>query len=198
MINIRHILRLHTQNQTLSEIIIQTGIRRPVLKKIIHDFKGNKLSFSEVNELTDADLKDLFKPDVEIQPNEKIKVLNDFFPYMDRELKKKGVTRNLLWAEYKKKHPDGIAISQFNTNYQLWKAQTIPSMRKEHKAGDKMYIDFAGEKLIVTDKPTGIEKKVEVFVAVLGASQLTYVEAVMTQRKEDFIPACENALNFYG
>jgi transposase len=71
-------------------------------------------------------------------------------------------------------------------------------MRIEHKAGDKMYVDFAGDKLSIVDKQTGEIQQVEVFVAILGASQLTYVEAVMTQQKEDFIAACEGALHYYG
>ena len=68
----------------------------------------------------------------------------------------------------------------------------------EHKAGDKLYVDFAGDKLQIIDKQTGEIQNVEVFVAILGASQLTYAEAVMTQQKEDFIGACENALHYYG
>jgi transposase len=198
MINIRHILRLYTQNQTMSEIIIQTGIHRSSLKKIIDDFKNSKLSFTEINELSDNDLQELFKHKVETPTDEKLNTLYALFPYIDKELKKKGVTRLLLWEEYKKKHPDGIGRSRFNTHFQRWKAKPVPVMRKEHKAGDKMYIDFAGEKLTITDKSLGAEKKVEVFVAILGASQLTYVEAMLTQRKEDFIPACENALEYYG
>lgn len=71
-------------------------------------------------------------------------------------------------------------------------------MRMEHKAGDKLYVDFAGDKLQIIDKQTGEIQDVEVFVAILGASQLTYAEAVMTQQKEDFIGACENALHYYG
>jgi len=71
-------------------------------------------------------------------------------------------------------------------------------MRMEHKAGDKLYVDFAGDKLQIIDKQTGEIQNVEVFVAILGASQLTYAEAVMTQQKEDFIGACENALHYYG
>jgi transposase len=198
MSNIRHILRLHTQKQTMSEIIIQTGIRRNVLKNIIDEFKKSKLTFNEINELNDNDLEDLFSKVNKVESDEKIKVLTNLFPYIDRELKRKGVTRNLLWDEYKKKHPDGVGISYFNTYFQLWKAMSVPAMRREHKAGDKMYIDFAGEKMTLIDKPTNTEKKVEVFVAILGASQLTYVEAVMSQKKEDFIPTCENALHFYG
>ena len=69
-------------------------------------------------------------------------------------------------------------------------------MHMEHKAGDKLYVDFAGDKLSIIDRQTGEIKPVEVFVAILGASQLTYVEAVMTQQKEDFIFACENTLHY--
>jgi len=68
----------------------------------------------------------------------------------------------------------------------------------DHKAVDKMYIDFAGEKLSITDKETGEIQPVEVFIAILGCSQLTYVEAVATQRRQDFIGACENAMQYFG
>jgi len=196
MLNIRHILRLHTQNQTMSEIIVQTGIHRIPLKKIINDFKESKLSFSEINELSDADLQDLFKKPVEKEHSEKLQTLYNLFPYIDKELKRKGVTKQLLWEEYKNKNPNGISKRAFYKHFSKWKSRKIPVMRQDHKAGDKLYIDFAGEKLAITDKETGKEKSVEVFVAVLGASQLTYVEAVMTQKKEDFIPACENALHY--
>jgi transposase len=88
--------------------------------------------------------------------------------------------------------------SQFNRYFSDWKARVSPTLHKEHKAGDKLYTNFAGEKLTITNQKTGEVKQVEVFVAILGASQLTYVEAVMSQQKEDFIPACENALQYYG
>jgi transposase len=117
---------------------------------------------------------------------------------MDKELKRKGVTRLLLWEEYKLKHPDGYGKSQFKNYFAQWRAQVNPSMHIEHKAGDKLYVDFAGHKLSIIDKQTGEVQPVEVFVAILGASQLTYVEAVMTQQKEDFIAACEGALHYYG
>jgi len=71
-------------------------------------------------------------------------------------------------------------------------------MRMEHKVGDKLYVDFAGDKLSIVDKQTGEIQSVEIFVAILGASQFTYVEAVMSQQKEDFIGACEGALLYYG
>jgi transposase len=198
MSNIRHILRLHTQNQTQSEIIVQTGISRKVLKKHIRDFKESGLSFIEINELSDVDLEELFPKPEENPLNEKLQTLFNLFPAIDKELKRKGVTRMLLWEEYKSKHPDGVEKSQFLWHFSQWKSRIAPVMRKEHKAGDKLYIDFAGDKLFITNKQTEKSIPVEIFVSVLGASQLTYVEAIMSQQKEDFIPACENALHYYG
>lgn len=71
-------------------------------------------------------------------------------------------------------------------------------MHIDHKAGDKVYIDFAGKKLQVVDPSSGEIQDVEVFVAILAASQLTYVEAVLDQSKESLICACENALHYFG
>jgi transposase len=80
----------------------------------------------------------------------------------------------------------------------LWKQQVNPVMHMEHKAGDKLYVDYAGEKLHIVDPLTGEQKPVEVFVAILGCSQLTYVEASFSQQKEDLIASCERTLHFIG
>ena len=198
MSKIRHILRLHTQGRSKLQIAMQTGVSRNTLKKYIKEFISSGLGFDEINELSDKDLEDLFvKP--EDQPiNDKLQILFSLFPAMDKELKRKGVTRRLLWEEYKQTHPDGLGVSQFKHYFAQWKAQLNPTMRMDHKAGDKLYVDFAGDKLTIIDKQTGEVQSVEVFVAILGASQLTYVEAVMSQQKEDFIAACESALHYYG
>lgn len=198
MSNIRHILRLHTQNIGFFEIIKQTGILRSTLRKYINDFNSSGLKFEEINELSDKDLEELFLKPEEKPVDVRQQKLLSLFPAMDKELKRKGVTRKILWEEYKKNNPDGYGQVRFSQLFAEWKARPVPIMHKEHKAGDKMYIDFAGQKLSIIDETTGIEKMVEVFVAILGASQLTYVEAVMSQQKEDFIPACENALQFFG
>lgn len=115
-----------------------------------------------------------------------------------KELRKKGVTKQLLWEEYKLLNPQEIGLSQFKELYNLWNRKLNPVMHIEHKAGDKMFIDFAGDKLSYVDKKTGEVIWAEVFVAVLGASRYTYVEAVLSQQKEDLISACENALHFFG
>ena len=111
---------------------------------------------------------------------------------------KAGVTLDLLWREYRQKQPDGYQITQFKKHFKSWQRRSKPSMHVDHKAGDKMYVDFTGEKLHVIDPRTGEFVDVEVFVAILGASQLIYVEAVRSQKKEDIISACRNALYYYG
>ena len=158
MLNIRHILRLHTQNQTMSEIIVQTGIRRATLKNIIDDFRESKLSFAEINQLSDKDLEELFKKPVEEVLSPRLQTLYSLFPAIDKELKKTGVTKALLWEEYKKKYPDGASSTAFRFHFSQWKSRKTPIMRQNHKAGDKLFIDFAGEKLFIKDKETGKEK----------------------------------------
>ena len=115
-----------------------------------------------------------------------------------RRLKKKGMTRQKLYDEYIGSHPGGYSRSTFSRLMRLYVAQMHPIAHLEHKAGDKMYVDYAGDRLELTDRDSGEAVAVEVFVSILPCSQLTYVEAVMSQRKEDFIRCCENALHFYG
>ena len=198
MIKIRQILRLQSQGCSKLQIASQTGIARNTLKKYIKEFTSSGLSFEEINELSDKELEDLFVKPEDRPLNERLQILFSLFPAIEKELKRKGVTRQLLWKEYKTHHPDGVGLSQFKHYFSQWKAQVNPTMHMEHKAGDKLYVDFAGDKLEIINEQTGEVKPVEVFVAILGASQLTYVEAVMTQQKEDFIFACENALHYCG
>lgn len=198
MSKIRHILRLHTLGASKLQIAVSTGIARNTVKKYLQEFTSSGLTFEELDALSDKDLEELFVRKAEKPLDEKIITLFTLFPSMDKELKRKGVTRRLLWEEYRKQYPDGIGLSQFKVYFAQWKAQVNPVMRMDHKAGDKLFVDFAGEKLSIVDKQTGEVQPVEVFVAILGASQLTYVEAVASQQKEDFIAACEGALHFYG
>ena len=151
-----------------------------------------------MNSLGDRELEDLFGKSNERQPDSRLQALQKRFPQVDKELKRTGVTRKMLWESYLKDHPDGLQYTQFCFYYNQWKARVNPVMHIDHKAGDKMYIDFAGKKLEMVDPRSGEIREMEVFVAILGASQLTYVEAVESQDKEDLISACENALHYFG
>lgn len=198
MSKIRQLLRLHAQGRSKLQIAYQTGISRNTLKKYLKEYVSSGLNYAEIIMLSDKDLESLFVNPEGKPVNEKLKRLFELFPSIEKELKRKGVTRTLLWEEYKAKHPMGVGLSQFKKYFAQWKSQVNPTMRMEHKAGDKLFVDFAGQKLSIIDKQTGEVQSVEVFVAILGASQLTYVEAVMSQKKEDFIGACQSALHFYG
>lgn len=97
--------------------------------------------------------------------------------YVSRELRKKGVTRELLWEEYRVGTPQGYRYSQFCQRYRWWKKVLTPVLRMEHKAGEKMFVDYAGPTIPYTDRETGDAREAAVFVAALGASSMTYAEA---------------------
>ncbi|MEI6297496.1 MAG: IS21 family transposase, partial [bacterium] len=121
-----------------------------------------------------------------------------FFPYVEKELKRVGVTRHILWKEYIQEQPEGVQYSQFCDHYYRWNKKSEGYMPIEYKAGEKLFIDYAGKKLHVIDKETGEIKAVEVFVATLGASQYTYVEASFTQKIPDFLNSVQNSLLYFG
>ena len=131
--------------------------------------------------------------------SERYRELSERFEYYVKELKRTGVTLDLLWQEYKREHPAGYNRTQFCHHFQVWR-ETSPelTMHIEHKAGEKMFVDYPGKKLMVYDRATGVGREVETLVAILGASQLTYAEATESQKKEDWIQSNGRALRYYG
>lgn len=200
MSKIRQILRLYSQGNSKLAINRLTGISRNTLKKYIRDYKALNLNIIEIEELSDYDLEELFSQFKQHQPclTDKARNLIALFPEINKQLKRKGVTQFMLWEQYRIRHPDGLSSSQFSYYYAIWKQQVNPVMHVDHKAGDKLYVDYAGEKLQIVDPQTGELKDVEVFVAILGCSQLTYVEASYSQQKEDLIASCERCLHYIG
>jgi transposase len=176
----------------------RTGVSRTTVIKYLERYRSLRTPWSELSGLSDKDLDALFHQEPTREPTVKEKELYAFFPDEEKKLKLPGVTLRKLWEEYFLKHPDGYKSTAFYKHYNRYKHRSHPSMHMTHKAGDKMFVDYAGEKLEVIDTATGEIKKVEVFVAILGASQLTYVEAVESQSLEDFILCSENALHFFG
>lgn len=124
--------------------------------------------------------------------------LEKLFPIYTKELQKVGVTRLLLWEKYCLTTSNAVNYSRFCYYFRLWQSSQKVTMHIEHKAGDKLYIDFAGEKLYITDPQSGEKQAVEVFIATLGCSQYTYCQAVYSQKKSDFLLALANALSYFG
>lgn len=115
-----------------------------------------------------------------------------------KELKRKGVTLTLLWQEYRADQPDGYNYSRFCDYYRAWLGSVDPIMRQSHKAGEKLFVDYAGETIPVVDGSSGEIREAQLFLAVLGASSYTYAEATWTQGLFDWIGSHVRALDFFG
>jgi transposase len=120
------------------------------------------------------------------------------FARIQSELAHKGVTRMLLWHEYKAQHPDGCQYSAFCRDYERWLGRQDAVMRFEHTPGDKLFVDYAGKTMAVIDRHTGEVQVAQIFVAALGASHYTYVEASLTQSVADWLAAHVRALEYFG
>jgi len=114
-----------------------------------------------------------------------------------RELSRKGVTLFLLWHEYKEAHPLGYQYSRFCDLYREWAGRRSVWMRQDHKAGERMFVDYAGGTMPVVDRETGDVRQAQVFVAVLGASNYTYAEATRTQGISDWVGAHVRTFEYF-
>jgi transposase len=120
------------------------------------------------------------------------------FAKLQQELKRPGVTRALLWQEYKAAHPDGWQYSVFCDRYRRWLATQDMVLRQHHVPGDKCFVDYAGQTAGVIDRATGEVRQAQVFIAVLGASSYTFAEATWTQQLPDWLGSHVRALTFFG
>ena len=194
---VRKVIQLRVESQlSIRQISTLTGVSRPVVAQYLEGFACSGLGWEEFSKLSDQSAMELLTRPVE-RHDPRYEAAHAFFPYMSRELPKTGVTRQLLWQEYKAAHPDGYERSQFCDLFRRWSASRPElSMSLDHKAGDRLFVDFAGETR--TWFSHGVECEAQLFVAILGASQYLYVEAVRSQKKEDFLTANRNALLFFG
>jgi transposase len=115
-----------------------------------------------------------------------------------REMKRPAVNLLILWDEYRASHPDGYAYSRFCQLFREFERRLSPTMRQQHVAGHKAFVDYSGKKVPISDPATGTVRMAEIFVAVLGASNLTYAEATWTQTLQDWIGAHVRMFRFFG
>ncbi len=201
MYKIRQLIRLSLEGRGSKYISASIGISRNTVKKYLALLRGSGYDSTQLSAISDEQLLSLLGVAQRPQwsPSERSKALEPLLADYVRQLRKdRGVTKWMLYEQYKQLHPNGYKSSRFMDYLNIYMGKIRPSLRVIHKAGDKMYIDFTGKKLFLTDPDTGAITAVEVFVAILGCSQLTYVQAVASQKKEDFILACESALHYFG
>jgi len=121
------------------------------------------------------------------------------FPTIHRELKRKGVTRQLLWQEYRQQYcEDGYSYAQFCHRYLQWSGYQQRSMRQVHRAGEKLFVDYCGPTMSVVNPDTGEIRSAQIFVAVLGASNYTFACASWSQTQADWLKAHVQAFEFFG
>lgn len=197
MNKLRQIIRFYGQGTSIREITSLLGTSRNTIRRYIRTFQSLDISYEQFFSMSDRSLSQLFSPPNNSVPDPRREQLEAMLPELCKRLKKRGMTRDKLHKEYIGRYPDGYSRSRFNHAIQLYLSLSKTTMHIDHKAGDKMYIDFAGDKLQLVSLD-GTEWEAEVFVAILDCSQLTYVEAVRSQKKEDLIKACQNALHYFG
>jgi transposase len=146
--------------------------------------------------LDDAKLEVLLYPPPPEMPSARRPVPD--WAVVHRELRRPNMTLALLWEEYRAGVPEGFGYSWFCDLYRAWVGRLKPTLRQVHTAGERMFVDFAGQRMEVVDGLTGEVRRAEVFVAVLGASSYTYAEATWSQSLPDWIAAHVNALAFFG
>jgi len=198
MSKVRQIIKLHSQGIGKRKIGLRLGMSKNTVKLYVGQYLALRCPCEELIKLTDYELNKLFHPPQQlIQSNERLKQLHDFFPEMEKQMRRRGMTILKQIGVYQTLYPQGYKATSFYIYYNLWSKKVNPTMHIEHKVGDKMYVDYAGATLPFVDTETGEIKKAQVFVAILGWSQYAYVEAMPSQNVEDFISACENALHYF-
>ena len=198
MRKIREIMRLNDEHALSQRGISRAlDISRPVVSDYISKIHSANLNYQDIKDISDDALLEILNNNGR-KTNKRFKALESKFEYFAKELKRVGVTKQILWEEYIEENPGGYSYSQFCYHFQIWQNFSELTMHMDHKAGDKIFADFTGKKLSITDRMTGKTRDVEVFVGLLGASQLTYVEAVMNQKKQSWIRVNENTLRYFG
>jgi transposase len=196
MRKIKEILRLKWDQKMSNRLIARNcSVSRSTVAEYIVRAKKAGLSWPLPDELDDLAIENMLFSESCYKSTK-----NKSFPSMDylhQELKKKGVTLMLLWCEYKESNPDGYQYSQFCEHYRRWVKKLDVSLRQQYKAGEKLFVDYAGQTVPVIDTKSGKIIDAQIFIATLGASNYTYAEASPSQKLSSWIKSHTNAFNFF-
>jgi len=195
MRKIREVLRLKFECGLAERAIVRSGLAaRSTIQELLKRFSSSGLTWPLPADWDDDALLSRLYP----RTDSAAKVSLPDFAHVQQELRKKGVTRQLLWQEYRERHADGLGYSAFCEAFGRWAKAQDAVMRQVHSPGEKLFVDFAGVTLPVTDRHTGVVRQVPLFVAALGASSYTYAEATERQTTVDWLMAQRRALEFIG
>lgn len=198
MRNLREVLRLrYSAGLSIRKISASTKISVGSIQNVLKLAEQHQLSWPLPDELNDQALALTFYPASDVQPSRKYQ--QPVWKEVHQELKKKGVTKQLLWEEYTQQYPNRCySYSQFCARYATWVKKQKRSMRQTHRAGEKLFIDYAGPTVPVVCASSGEIREASIFVAVLGASNYTYAEATWSQGLPDWLGSHVRAFEFFG
>jgi transposase len=203
MRKVREVLRLkYACGLPQREIAASCAISKGSVSEYLTRAREAGLTWEIASSLSDAEVEArLFKQVGRNEPSTRAPI---DFEWVHRELRRTGVTLQLLWVEYQQavvSRGDGARpyqYSQFCDLYASWRSRLAVSMRQVHRAGEKAFVDYSGKKPHVVDAETGEVREVELFVMVLGASNYTYAEATLTQTLPDFLASHVRAFEYFG
>jgi transposase len=195
MRKIRDVLRLSADGLSNRQIAASLDIGATAAGEALRRARTAGIGWPLPDDLGDDALEAQLYPTSPVATNG-LRPLPDW-PTIHRELRRKGVTLQLLWQEHRAMHPGGHGYSQFCELYRAWKGRLSPTMRQVHVAGEKVFVDYAGTTMDVIDGATGVVHTCQLFVATLGASSYTYAEATATQALSDWLGSHTRAFAFF-
>lgn len=194
---IREVLRLtHEIGLSPTQVSVAAALPRTTVRRYLNRSAGAGLTWPLPADLDDRRLEELLFGGPE--PASLRQQRSPDWTEVHAELRRPGVTLQLLWQEYKETNPDGFQYTWFTDHYRQWARQLDVVLRQEHRAGEKLFVDFAGQTVAITNPETGEVSRAEIFVAVLGASNYTYIEATPSQELPHWIGAHVRAFEYFG
>ncbi len=198
MRQVREIVRLHGAGVSTRQIGIRVGVAASTVRLTLQRVAAAGLAGGIAPDQTDAALEALLFSGAGKKIGHR-RHADPEWATVHRELKRKHVTLTILWDEYMARHPDGYRYSRFCELYRTWEGRLSVTMRQTHRAGERLFVDYAGDTIqVVIDRLTGRTRPAQIFVAVLGASSFLYAEASWTQGLGDWVESHNRAIAAIG
>jgi len=198
MSRIKHLLRLHASGTSNRRIAETLGLNRETVNNYIRKLETGGMATEALLEMDDPVLEGKFIAGTAAYTDKRFEAFKELLPYFEKELGKKHVTRYLLWQEYLSKYPSGYRLTQFCYHLSQQLAARKPTAVLTHEAGEKLFVDFAGDRMEYVDRETGEIVPVHIFVACLPFSDYTFTMGVRHQTTDDFLYALFCCLKTLG
>lgn len=199
MVQIKRIVQLRSEGESKLKISKAVGIHRSILNNYLLKLEFTGKSFTELLQLEEEDLASIVYTEHNTQkPDSRLLYLQKQFTYYTEQLRLPGVTRQILWEEYKASHPDGYGYTQFCEHFARYNKRNKATMHFDHRPGEYLQVDFAGKPLHIVERDTGEIIPCPVLVCVLPFSSYPYIEALPSTKTEHLFAAMNRCKEYLG